>query len=181
MAEETSKRPTKEDWDQWLEEARAISNRPDVQAHYIECRSPPNNCNEKLARIFALRQPPNTVGTDRAFMEGSHTDETDMTRVLRGIAEAQGVSTAGKRFVGSRARWPGDPRAWVSSLDDVRRIDREDADPAWEPEEVPDNFIAPHIVDEHVERRAAHDPDLAAKPIDEQREIVKESLQPDTD
>lgn len=38
---------------------------------------------------------------------------------------AQGGSTTGKVYLSSLAEYPGDPRAWVSGKDDVKRVCKE--------------------------------------------------------
>lgn len=46
-------------------------------------------------------------------------------RLLRAKAERSGISTVGKWYCRGLAEFPGDPRAWISSASDVRRIAEE--------------------------------------------------------
>ncbi len=75
---------------------------------------------------------PGIKGTDSVFMEGRKLDgqqfedaPADVGARYLSLAKTAGVSTTGKYYSGTLARFPGDPRAWVSGLSDVRRIAQE--------------------------------------------------------
>jgi hypothetical protein len=77
----------------------------------------------RLEEMFASGKPP-AADTDREFLEGTQNqfagDEATALR-LKKVAEAEGQSVTGKRYVGGLARYPGDPRAWVDGKADVRK------------------------------------------------------------
>ncbi len=83
----------------------------------------------RLADMLASQQPPGTKGTDRAFMQGYLHDRWSGTphfiaQKQEKLAKAAGIHTQGKVYKGGLADWrgPGDPMAWVSSIDDVKRV-----------------------------------------------------------
>lgn len=85
---------------------------------------------EKFAEMCAFQTPPGTKGTDRAFFENRSNQQQfdDMPKrqanwLLKEAKEA-GINPAGKYYVGGLADKRGwkDPKAWVSSVDDVRRV-----------------------------------------------------------
>lgn len=85
---------------------------------------------ERWATMVALRCPPGTKGTDRAFMEGRMNNQqlNDMPeRQAKYVAEEarkSGINISGKYYCGGVADKRGwrDPEAWVSSNDDVLRV-----------------------------------------------------------
>lgn len=85
---------------------------------------------ERFAVMCALREPPGTKGSDRAFMEGrcnnQQLDELPKLMAQRMVREAKaaGISVSGKHYVSGLAdrRGAQDPAAWVSSVDDVKRV-----------------------------------------------------------
>lgn len=84
---------------------------------------------ENMAVIIAMRTPPGTRYTERAFMEGrAHNPFGSQSDLLNRVAIADaneaGISTAGKVFMGGLAdgRMFRDPMAWVSGYDDVKRV-----------------------------------------------------------
>lgn len=92
--------------------------------HYQECLA--NGCSPRLAEMFALASPP-VLKTDATFqaknglLGGAQFSNGTREHYL-GQARAAGVSTDGKFYEGRCARFPGDPEAWVSGPDDVRRV-----------------------------------------------------------
>lgn len=91
-----------------------------------------NGCSERLAEMLAARQAPGTRGTDRAFLQGYLHNPFAGTpdfiaRSMLQQAKAAGINTTGKVYRGGLADWrgPADPQAWVSGIDDVRRVVRE--------------------------------------------------------
>jgi hypothetical protein len=88
-----------------------------------------DGCTPKLADMLALQKPPAGV-SDCTFLaghcNGSQFDKGPFQRLmgdkLRAEAEANGQNTKGKVYLGSLAKYPGDPAAWVESRDDVKRV-----------------------------------------------------------
>lgn len=85
---------------------------------------------EKFAIMCALQVAPGTKGSDRAFMEGrmnnQQLDELPkrMANYMLKEAREAGISVSGKHYVAGLADKRGwrDPSAWVSSVDDVRKV-----------------------------------------------------------
>ncbi len=174
-------------------ERRVISAIPVVQAHYEECIR--NGCSPTLAEVLATRSFPGVRGTDRSFMQGRHLDGSQFEGTPPGVgrdyvakALAAGVNPTGKFYSGPLARFPADPRAWIDSLSDVRRIAEErnlsvqgaitrEATPA---DPLPGSSgpyrVADEIVNEHVAQRLASDPDAARRPRDELRHEIATTL-----
>lgn len=88
---------------------------------------------ERFAAMVAMRQPPGTKGTDRAFMQGRMNNQQldDMparqAKYLADEARKSGINISGKYYCGGIADKRGwrDPKAWVSSNDDVLRVAQE--------------------------------------------------------
>jgi hypothetical protein len=84
-----------------------------------------------LAEMLALQSPPMS-NTDREFLHGVHENDDvfaskpGLYEHFKKIADSQGVDITGKRYVSGLARYPGDPRAFVSGRGDVERICREE-------------------------------------------------------
>jgi hypothetical protein len=85
---------------------------------------------ERWALMCALQAPPGTHGTDRAFMEGRYANQQldavpeRQAKWLAKEARQAGISISGKYYCGGIADSRGwrDPEAWVSGVDDVRRV-----------------------------------------------------------
>lgn len=83
-----------------------------------------------FALMCALQQPPGTKGSDRAFMErrcnGEYLGDMHGPMAARLVREARaaGINPSGKFYMGGLADKRGhmDPMAWVSSVDDVKRV-----------------------------------------------------------
>ena len=67
--------------------------------------------------------------TDAVFMEGhcsgnqfDYPGGHQVGNVLKKQAETAGVNTTGKVYLGGLAAFPGDPKAWVSDRNDVKRV-----------------------------------------------------------
>jgi hypothetical protein len=151
---------------------------------YLQCLA--NGCSERLAEMLASHRFPGTKGTDRAFFQGRHlgvgqfADVPLVARHHERIAEAAGMSTVGKAYLGTLARYPGDPEAWVSDLHDVKTKCEERGwgcegaikVEAREGEVTPGRYqVADDIVEACVDDRIAEDPDLAGD-----RDAVKEGV-----
>lgn len=99
-----------------------------IQNHYIDMIS--NGVAPRLAEMLALQKPPGLRGTDRAFMEGRLNNEQfdrmpkDHAENLLTLARRAGINPNGKYYAGGLAdsRGPADPKAWVDSVHDVKRV-----------------------------------------------------------
>lgn len=88
---------------------------------------------EQWALMCALQTPPGTKGSDRAFMEGRMNNQQldAMPKRQAGYiateAKAAGINISGKYYCGGIADARGwrDPKAWVSSNDDVLKVAQE--------------------------------------------------------
>lgn len=101
-----------------LDEIRAAG----VEELYEQCLA--NGSTMEFAAMCALRQPPGSRNTDRAFCQGAERQTRMMAPVNRKIiyerAQKAGISTQGKWYKGSLGNGdPANPAAWVSSADDV--------------------------------------------------------------
>lgn len=78
-----------------------------------------------FAAMLAMRQPPGTKGTERAFLEGMTSWADNMhqgnRRKIFDAAKKAGISTEGKIYKGGLGR-PDDAMAWISTQDDVREV-----------------------------------------------------------
>lgn len=101
---------------------------PEVQRHYIKMINAGQT--EAFARMCALQCPPGAKGLDRSFFEGRQDgnwmDELPARQAkwMSKAAKEAGVNISGKYYVGGIAdkRGASDPEAWVSSLDDIKRV-----------------------------------------------------------
>jgi len=173
------------------EEWPFVSDVESVQAHYELCRR--NGCTHELAEMLATRSFPGTKGTDRAFMQGRlhQTGGQQFERLPAWVGKeyvdkalAAGVNPTGKYYSGPLARFPGDPRAWVDSLGDVKRIaaergvsvsgavDIEAPAPAGDSGPKPYR-VADDIIQERVSARLAELPELASKREEIVHEVTK--------
>ncbi len=165
-----------------------ISDDPAVQAHYEAMRR--DGTSHRLAEMFALQQPPMS-NSDREFLQG-HCNGSQFEKTpglgdhYQQVARAGGVDPKGKVYLSGLARYPGDPEAWVSGRDDVRRVCEKNnfscegavsvkSQKLGAPEEV---GIAEDLVQDALATELAHNPDLAEKPREEVREQVREKLKP---
>ena len=80
---------------------------------------------ERFATMCALRQPPGSRNTDRAFCEGARRQmdgmNDDNRKKLMQVARAAGINPNGKFYKGSLGR-ANDPAAWVTCADDVLAV-----------------------------------------------------------
>lgn len=154
---------------------------------YLQCLE--NGCTPVLAEMLASRSFPGTKGTDRAYMQGRQLGGAQFEGIpLVGrhhlkIAHDAGVSVTGKWYAGTLARpgFPGDPEAWVSSLDDLRAIVKrrgwtctgavEIKEPRYLDVEPQAYHVADDLVEQYVEDAIAEDPALEMKRAD-----VKEAI-----
>lgn len=165
-----------------------------VQLAYERMRH--KGVSHNLAEMFALQHPPQLAGTDAIFNEGRcNGNQFEGAEWLgdayrRQAAEA-GVDVKGKTYLGGLAAFPGDPRAWVSDLGDVKKVCEERGwgcrgavsvkapEPAAPPK--PGPAVAPDIVEakvaEIVETRVAA-VDRGRVDVQDLREQVKDRLKP---
>lgn len=159
------------------------------EEHYALCLA--NGCSERLAEMLASRSFPGTKGTDRAFMQGRALDgaqfegQPDIVgRDYVAKALASGVNPAGKYYLGTLARYPGDPEAWVDSLHDVRRTCEERgwgatgavdvAAPQYAAVEPPSKYaVAPDLVERYADEAVAERPELAARRPELREELAE--------
>jgi hypothetical protein len=126
--------------------------------------------------MAALQQPPGTRGTDRAFMQGRLNNQqfADMNsplaqRMLR-EARSAGISTSGRFYMGGLAdkRAHLDPKAWVDSVADIKKVAQErdlhvQGIVEYTPPEKPPQKsvdIAPDILREQVRKEIKANPSL---------------------
>jgi len=85
---------------------------------------------ERWAEMCALRTPPGTKGSDRAFMEGRYNNQQldgmprRQAEYVSREARQAGINISGKYYCGGIADSRGwrDPAAWVSGTDDVLAV-----------------------------------------------------------
>lgn len=166
-----------------------ISDDPEVQLHYVECRKA--GTSHSLAEMMALAQPPMS-STDREFLEGTENGKqfngSVHTRMIgdryKRMAARAGVSTTGKVYKENLALYPGDPEAWVSGLGDMDRVIRKRPGAcrrnhdgkivAQGPEPTPGPTIglADDIVEAEVNAMVASSPE----PVKESRQDLREKV-----
>jgi hypothetical protein len=174
-----------------------LSNQPEIQAHYEECREAGSS--HRLAEMLALRQSP-SLQTDTRWLSG-HVNGSQFVgheRIgdhYRKVAESYGVSTEGAVYKSQLARFAGDPKAWVRSRGDCIKIAAERgmtleggvnykppdsandvANPMDEPYRVSDD-----IVNHEYEVLCDFEPDAAAAPTSEVKEEIRKKLSPGDD
>lgn len=150
-----------------------VSNNPAIQANYEQYRKE-GTCHS-LAEMFAFRQAPygNTDCTFLAERENGRQfqDTPWLGDKYKRRAEADGVDVTGKVYLGQLAEYPGDPKAWVNSRDDVRRVCEERG---WGCEGMVDvkgqqktfgdgPAVDPALVEEHAIAACESDPALAER------------------
>jgi hypothetical protein len=82
-----------------------------------------------MAEMLAVQSAPMMGGSERAFSQGrllgnQFAGRPEFGDHYKKIANEAGISTHGKYYSSQLAAFPGDPLAWVSDLDDVRRAAR---------------------------------------------------------
>lgn len=105
-----------------------ISDDPEIQARYEELLALGNK--PRFAEMLATRSFPGLNGTNKAFNRGRCNNNQfahcpELGDHFKRIADAQGVSIAGKHYCYGLGRYPGDPRAWVSDTSEVLAIARD--------------------------------------------------------
>jgi hypothetical protein len=160
-----------------------IDHRVSVQARYIEMRLKGEK--HPMAELLAVRKFP-SFKTDSTFnkgrVNGSQFEDCPLRGDwLRARAEEAGVSTTGKFYSSGLARFPGDPKAWVSNRNDVLRVARENGMSVsgdvnyTAPETDPgaDLAVAPEILAREVDAYMAANPDARRGDAEETvREVI---------
>lgn len=118
----------------------------------------------RLCEMFAAGRPP-TISTEATYQAKGALGGAQFSGSIREhylqAARAAGVSTDGKFYESRIAAFPGDPEAWVSGSDDVRRVvesrgwamDGDIKVNGMEVEPVRNTPLADDIVEDLVERR----------------------------
>ncbi len=159
---------------------RVISNIPDVQDTYVESRR--NGTAHPMAEMFALQSAPALKTATRWIGGHERTIKDEMPKIVRdrmlASAKAAGVSSDGSVYKSQLASFPGDPKAWVSSAEDCKRVAEEKGlqleggieytPPGFHEEPVSDvrdeYNVAPDLVDTHFENLCAENPDEKRRP-----------------
>lgn len=102
-----------------------------ASATYVKLRS--EGLSHKWCEMCVLQQPPGTLGTDRAYMQGRYNNQQldamppDHANGIVTLARRAGINPSGKYYSAALAdgRGPADPGAWVDSTADVVRVARE--------------------------------------------------------
>lgn len=162
-----------------------ICDDPSIQAFYERCRE--NGTSDSLAQIFAFQQMPSLKGTDSAFWSGRWEDEDEIVTGYREQAAAQGISTKGKIYSGSLARYAGDPQAFVSDQHDVLAVAKKEGmtvrgavnykppEGVYDPGPPQPYRVADDIVAREAEKYIERNPDATLK---EAKSVMAEQLLP---
>ncbi len=146
-------------------------------------------------------QTPPGAWTDRDFFKGKGTDQcrdNEMTEEdfaeYKAVANAAGVSTEGKTYIGSLARKVKDPEAWCSDFDDAKALARKRGDvdlfrggikvvSAKEPENPPDEepyAVADNVVNRMADEAIAMNPDIEHDiPREDLLDTIRENCTPE--
>lgn len=156
-----------------------VSLNSSVQSRYELMRQ--NGQSHSIAEILACRAFPG-VKTDSVFNEGRCNGSQFEKHPLLGDyykakAEAAGVSTTGKYYCSGLARFPGDPKAWISDRSDVKRVADENGFAVHgyvehdgrrnDEAPMPDMKIDPRIVQEEVDEIMAQSPGARREDVEE--------------
>ena len=169
-----------------------ISLNEQVQTSYQLMRQ--NGESHSIAEMLATRSFPGVKGTDSVFMQGRKLGGQQFEDTAPNVGEHHmamaakaGVNTSGKWYSGTMAEFPGDPRAWVSGLGDVRRIAKERGIGVAgavniEPSKYGDGYVVPEryrvddsLVAEHVDEVIGERP-VSPRELDEIKATVTQRL-----
>jgi hypothetical protein len=147
---------------------------------------------ERWALMCALQEPPGARGTDRAFMQGRYNNQQldglpgRQARWLAAEARAAGIDISGKYYCGGLADHRGwkDPEAWVSGVDDVKRVAQKrrlhvTGAVEYDPEPAPPKrtLMAEDIVQEAVRKEKRRNPKAKAGEVRE-KFLAKHAYRP---
>ena len=147
----------------------SVSDRPDVQKHYEACRDA--GTSHRAAEMFATRQCP-SLQTDTRWIAGTDNGRN------------------GSVYKHQLARFPGDPKAWVTSRADCRRVAAErgmtlEGSVTYTPPEldIPNPLDEPYrvsdkIVDHEYEVLCDTEPDAAHMPAEDLKDDIRKKLSP---
>ena len=147
---------------------------------------------ERWALMCALQEPPGARGTDRAYMEGRYNNQQldSMPRRqaawLAREARQAGISISGKYYCGGIADSRGwkDPEAWVSGVDDIKRVAQKrnlavtgavEYDPGPAPPKR--TLMAEDIIQDHVKKVQRQNPKAKAGEVRE-KFLAKHAYRP---
>lgn len=148
---------------------------------------------ERLAEMFESGQTPHCI-SDQTYMKG-HTNGSQfekcqhMGNYYRHEAQLHGGNTNGKRYISGLARFPGDPEAWVTGRDDIKRVI--ESRPGWScqgavdldgransPAPVERPEVADDLLDKYTVQVASGLPNPERIDLDDLREQVKDRIKP---
>jgi hypothetical protein len=104
-----------------------VSDDASKQEFYVKCRLG-GECHN-MASIFALRRPPGTSNTDRAFFQNKHNGE-ELKSLPVGMAKRAAERykretgrdiPQGAVYISQLAKKPGDPAAYFDTVGDIKR------------------------------------------------------------
>lgn len=148
---------------------------------------------ERLADMLESGQTPHCI-SDQTYMKdhingGQFAKSPHMGNYYRHITEQNGGNTNGKRYISGLARFPGDPEAWVSGRDDIKRVI--ESRPGWScegtvnidgkknsPPPPPAVDVADDLVNKYTEVVASTLPDPERIDLVDLKEQVKERIRP---
>lgn len=79
----------------------------------------------RLQEMLDAQQPPGVMGTDTQFLRNvseQFADNPALGDYYAKVARAHGQDPKGKKYLSSLAAFPGDPRAFVDGMGDVRKV-----------------------------------------------------------
>lgn len=165
---------------------RRVVSRIDSKGNYIPAEKDAGD-DKRLDDILFWQVAPGHSGTDKTFFQGKcngHNVGDVVKKRDYEIARKYGVDTSGKLYVSAVAdqRGPADPRAWVSGMDDLKRVVKKrgitcegivtNKGPEVEPNKPV--ALADDIVERVIKREVKANPNLAKKKKQELREMVIE-------
>lgn len=139
-----------------------------------------------FAAMLALKQAPVYSGSDRGFLEGDllghGIKEFPLWMQEDMVAKARqaGVSVSGKVYKSQLASYPGDPRAWVGSRDDVKDVcnernmlcDGKLTRNGHTPDPTPDVPLSEKSIQSLSKEYIAENPDWARKPEELRDKVI---------
>lgn len=167
-----------------------VNGRPIEDLSPAERAALDSRAKARLADLLVSQQAP-VIRTDATFMRGRKkgAEQFGNNALVRQAymepANRIGMSTDGRCYLSEIADYPGDPRAWVESADDIRRVCEERGWSASgdvtvkgrEKAPTPEVTVAEDIVDREVAREVAANPEAARKPK-ATREKVRNRIKP---
>lgn len=164
--------------------AQVEAESPYVQQRFWELIN--EGSTAQAALMFSTMRAPGVKGGDRGFNENARhrmntMSPTNRSEIIK-IAQAAGINTNGKYYVGGLGRYD-DPRAWCSTTDDVMRAAKDKGvivtgsvthDPGELREEPVPIKMAPDIRDGIVQDYIRSDEELQRKARDKPKETIED-------